>query len=278
MTHNPQEPYGQGSFTDRRSLVLQYYGPDDRHNVRIDAARNVRVGGIAQIYEVALALMAPRAGEVVIDMGAGNGYFCRRINERGARAVPIDLSMHQCSRMARMSLRPVVAEATRLPFEDGCANAVVSMFCLYHVPRPRLALEESARVLRPGGRVVIGTKGHDTMPELWGWHTAALRAVGSVATCKRDEQSVSERTLPALIPHTLTVTGRAQVQARLAFDSADRMAAYVNTCAWSYQDVPPEARAAYLTALLQLASAYDYEVTRSEWAFVLHRSADWHPH
>jgi ubiquinone/menaquinone biosynthesis C-methylase UbiE len=242
------------------------------------AARNVRLGGVAQIYEVALALMAPCAGELVIDVGAGNGYFCRRISERGARPVPIDLSMHQCSRMARTSLRPVVAEATRLPFEDHCANAVVSMFCLYHVPTPRLALEESARVLTPSGRVVVGTKGHDTMPELWEWHTAALRVVGSVATSERDEQSVSERTLPDLVPNTLTVTGRAQVQARLAFDSADRMAAYVNTCAWSHQDVPPEARPAYLAALLQLGSAYDYEVTRSEWAFVLHRSTDWYRH
>ena len=57
-------------------------------------------------------------------------------------------------------------DVQQLPFGDGEFDCAVAAWMLYHVPDVELALDELARVLRPGGRFVAVTNGLDHLGEL----------------------------------------------------------------------------------------------------------------
>ncbi len=59
-----------------------------------------------------------------------------------------------------------VADAQALPFTPDCFDVVVANHMLYHVPDPRMAVAELARVVRPGGVVIAGTVGPSHLREL----------------------------------------------------------------------------------------------------------------
>jgi SAM-dependent methyltransferase len=54
----------------------------------------------------------------------------------------------------------------RLPFRDGCFDAVVHLWCLYHLDDPYVAISEARRVLRSGGRYYACTAARNNDPEL----------------------------------------------------------------------------------------------------------------
>jgi demethylmenaquinone methyltransferase/2-methoxy-6-polyprenyl-1,4-benzoquinol methylase len=98
-------------------------------------------------------------GERVLDLAAGTGVSTVELARSGATAVACDFSLGML-RAGRSSRRrrhvPFVAgDATRLPFGDGVFDAAVISFGLRNVSDPPLALREMARVVRPGGRLVI---------------------------------------------------------------------------------------------------------------------------
>ncbi len=59
-----------------------------------------------------------------------------------------------------------VADAEKLPFDDGDFDAVIANHMLYHVPDLSRALSEVRRVLKPGGRLFAATNGEAHMREL----------------------------------------------------------------------------------------------------------------
>jgi demethylmenaquinone methyltransferase/2-methoxy-6-polyprenyl-1,4-benzoquinol methylase len=99
------------------------------------------------------------AGERVLDLAAGTGVSTLELARGGATAVACDFSlgMLRAGRASRRRRRvPFVAgDATNLPFADGVFDAAVISFGLRNVSDPALALREMARVVRPGGRLVI---------------------------------------------------------------------------------------------------------------------------
>lgn len=71
------------------------------------------------------------------------------------------------------------ADCQHLPFRDRCADLVICTEVLEHVPDFTAALNEIARVLRPGGALVL------TMPLLWGVHeTQDFRRLTAVALAR----------------------------------------------------------------------------------------------
>ncbi len=100
----------------------------------------------------------------VLDIGMG-GCACMAfyLAHKGFDVTGIDRSSHAVHR-ARESAKGKRlkgafvarrADATKLPFDDGAFDVVISFHSLHHINRPVLALREMFRVCRPGGKVLI---------------------------------------------------------------------------------------------------------------------------
>lgn len=105
-----------------------------------------------------LALLDPRLR--VGDLGCGTGQFAAQVAPFVARVVAIDASQEMLAaartRLAGQSnvdVRRGSLEA--LPLEDAQLDVAVLALVLHHVPDPARAIAEAARVLAPGGRLVI---------------------------------------------------------------------------------------------------------------------------
>ncbi len=118
-------------------------------------------GGADVEYDEQILPMAARhlAGAAqVLDLGCGEGQIARLAMAGGARrVVGVDASDAQIREAQRRGGGPayVRAEATRLPVRSGWCDAVVACLVLEHLDDLDGALDEVARVVRPGGRFVI---------------------------------------------------------------------------------------------------------------------------
>nr|WP_018179064.1 methyltransferase domain-containing protein [Jongsikchunia kroppenstedtii] len=109
------------------------------------------------------AVASAAAGDVVVDVGAGTGhYLAAAVTAVDGRGVGLDLSKFAARSIARChpAVGAVVADAWQdLPIAGGVADTVLSVFA------PRNTAE-FARVLRPGGRVVVLGPGPDHLAEM----------------------------------------------------------------------------------------------------------------
>ena len=111
-------------------------------------------------YELAAAHLAP--GFRVLEAACGDGAGTRFLAARVASVVAVDLERRQLPRLATLrALRgPVLAVASdvcRLPFPDAYFDAVTSFETIEHTADPAACLASLARVLRPGGVLVLST-------------------------------------------------------------------------------------------------------------------------
>ncbi|MGR3872036.1 methyltransferase domain-containing protein [Streptomyces graminifolii] len=118
-------------------------------------------------------------GTYVLDVGTGTGTAALAALARGARvsAVDADAGMAVVARATGVDAR--VAALPQLPFPDDEFDAVVGNFVINHVGRPRAALTELRRVLKPGGRIALTLWGarRGAGQELFGRAFAAAGAV-----------------------------------------------------------------------------------------------------
>ena len=102
------------------------------------------------------------AGAVVADIGCGHGRLVQGLAER-LPVFGIDLSNRMLSQAAKSGLIPLRASAERLPFRDDVLDGVVSAEVIQHIPDLPELFAEFARVVRPGGVVVISTLNRDSI-------------------------------------------------------------------------------------------------------------------
>jgi len=105
------------------------------------------------------ACLEIKKGTRILDLAAGTGVSTVDLVRAGADAVACDFSIGMVragrANKRRAKVRFVVGDATALPFGDGVFDAVTISFGLRNVADVPMALREMARVVRPGGRLVI---------------------------------------------------------------------------------------------------------------------------
>jgi SAM-dependent methyltransferase len=101
------------------------------------------------------------AGKRVLEIGLGYGSLSQKLAEAGADYTGMDIAdgpvrmVNDRLRIAGLPGRAVRGNALAMPFEDGALDAVVSIGCFHHTGNVQRCLDETYRVLRPGGVAVV---------------------------------------------------------------------------------------------------------------------------
>ncbi|MEE8189423.1 MAG: methyltransferase domain-containing protein [Kiloniellales bacterium] len=120
-----------------------------------------------------LGLLAPTAGERILDLGCGDGELAEKIAASGAAVVAVDSSPEQVAAARARGLDARVANATALGF-DAEFDAVFSNAVLHWVLDPGAAIDGIWRALKPGGRLVGEMGGQGNVVQISGALAAAL--------------------------------------------------------------------------------------------------------
>jgi demethylmenaquinone methyltransferase/2-methoxy-6-polyprenyl-1,4-benzoquinol methylase len=140
-------------------------GVFDRVAPRYDLMNDLMSLGLHRLWKAfAVGVARVRPGERVLDIAAGSGdlarAFARRVGPRGEVWVT-DINRRMLERgrdrlIDAGCLAPAVqCDAERLPFPGGTFDCVSVAFGLRNMTHKEVALAEMARVLRPGGRLVV---------------------------------------------------------------------------------------------------------------------------
>jgi ubiquinone biosynthesis O-methyltransferase len=159
--YDAPEP-GERLMTNGPTCRIPGLGPEAYARWRaseIGATTERREGGLI------LELVGDVGGRRVLDIGCGDGTFALALAARGAIVSGIDASPAMIeAAMAQAKQHNVkvafqVAAAEELPFADGQFDVVTAITILCFVDDAGPVFREIARVLRPGGRLVIGELG-----------------------------------------------------------------------------------------------------------------------
>jgi len=112
------------------------------------------------------AALVPQPGETVLEVGPGTGYYAL---DSAAWLAPggtlhvfdlqqemLDHTMTRARERGVANIEPRQGDARTLPYGDGAFDAAYLVAVLGEIPDQDAALRELARVVKPGGRVVVG--------------------------------------------------------------------------------------------------------------------------
>ncbi len=123
-------------------------------------------GQVRELRQRTATLARMQPGDAVLDVGCGTGTLAMEVARRVGRAcrvAGVDPGTQQIARARRSAARrnlPIdfqIGVIEQLPFPDQTFDVVLSTLMMHHLPTPlkRQGLAEIARVLKPGGRLVI---------------------------------------------------------------------------------------------------------------------------
>lgn len=155
-----EQPNSPASSAEQRGVAA----PPDDLTGRYTAWRKSSLGSITERLEIAAVfdVLAPIEGKRLLDAGCGDGIYSVEAARRGARVTGLDLSEDMLNEARKRSLAAGVAvdwqpgDVLRLPYPDDSFDIVMAITLLCLVPDPGVAISEMARVLAPGGRLILG--------------------------------------------------------------------------------------------------------------------------
>jgi ubiquinone/menaquinone biosynthesis C-methylase UbiE len=111
-------------------------------------------------------ILEPGTGERVLEIGPGTGYYTLDLAEwvgaEGSVEIfdlqqeMLDHTVRRARERGLWNVNPTQGDAQELPYEDDSFDAVVLVTVLGEIPDQDAALREIAKVLRPGGRLIVG--------------------------------------------------------------------------------------------------------------------------
>jgi SAM-dependent methyltransferase len=143
----------------------------------------------------------PPSLDSVLEIGYGSGIFFYELARRSRQLIGIDVHPHAAQTREDLvsdGLTPELAQASgmALPFRDQSFDAVVIVSALEFMSEPLVCLQESLRVLRPGGRVVTVT------PRVLGWADWLYQRLSGI-DAERDFQGGRQRVQTAIADRDL---------------------------------------------------------------------------
>jgi ubiquinone/menaquinone biosynthesis C-methylase UbiE len=107
--------------------------------------------------EVSAFVGTGRHRNTLVDVGCGTGRYLRQLADQFNHSIGVDVSERMLAIASQYASgrRLLRAEATSLPLPSSSADLVLSTRVLSHVRRPEQAIAEMARVLRPGGLLIL---------------------------------------------------------------------------------------------------------------------------
>ena len=111
----------------------------------------------AQYWRLVEASLRPAKGMRILDAGCARGRYARRLSAAGAHVTGMDLTalfLHD-ARRAILEVDFVQATLRQLPFADATFDGVLCNGVLCHLADRKSALSEMARILKPGGTLLV---------------------------------------------------------------------------------------------------------------------------
>ncbi|OGV83911.1 MAG: hypothetical protein A2340_11655, partial [Lentisphaerae bacterium RIFOXYB12_FULL_60_10] len=119
-----------------------------------------------------LSLRRPLPGKHLLDVGTASGLLPAVAKRRGLDAVGLDISEYACTQArAQLGIHAVCGTLLNHPFHAGDFDIITMMDVIEHLPQPRPAVAEAARLLKPEGLLAIMTPNFSSH-RVWGdrWH------------------------------------------------------------------------------------------------------------
>jgi ubiquinone/menaquinone biosynthesis C-methylase UbiE len=141
------------------------------------------------VHERVAAIITAERAVPTLDVGGGDG--------RLEKCLPADwpsiILDNSPSQVAASANSKILADAVHLPFSHEVVGSVTMLWMLYHLDEPVRAIEESRRVLRPGGLFLACTSSRRNDPELTDGYPATgfdAEEAGSIVSSVFDDVSV----------------------------------------------------------------------------------------
>jgi ubiquinone/menaquinone biosynthesis methyltransferase len=192
------------TIADRYDLITAVlsYGQDARWKARLVSLSNAR------------------RGERALDLACGTGDIALSVAAAGATAVGLDIThrMLEIAQAKSRAVRFITGDMACLPIRTATFDLVTTGYGLRNVPDLDVAIDEIARVLRPGGRLLSLDFNRPESPLIRGMYLAYLTAVGSLLGWLLHRDPDTYRYIPASIRRYPGAQGVAERLAARGFD------------------------------------------------------------